>query len=103
MNEEQQNNPNNGSGENAAATATSNLQQMIAASLGMASQNAVVAQQQANILHQAVTTLGIEKLYASGPSATSSSFDQTLEQLKKVMELSNPSQDPGGSPEPPTS
>ncbi len=98
MSEEQNNNQDNGSTENGAATATSNLQQMIAASLGMASQSAVLAQQQANILHQAVTTLGIEKLYSSGPSGTSSSFDQTLEQLKKVMELSNPSQDPGDSP-----
>ncbi|MGK7956430.1 MAG: RebB family R body protein [Crocosphaera sp.] len=91
---QQDNGGDNGSGGNAAATATSNLQQMIAASLGMASQNAVLAQQQANILHQAVTTLGIEQMYAGSPS--SNNFDKTLEQLQKVMDMS---QSPGDSGE----
>lgn len=95
MTEEQNNNPDNGSTGNGAATATSNLQQMIAASLGMASQNAVVAQQQANILHQAVTTLGIEQLYAVSPS--NNNFDKTLQQLEKVMNLSKSSENPGGT------
>ncbi|MCH2247157.1 MAG: RebB family R body protein [Crocosphaera sp.] len=95
MSQQQNNSPDSGSGENAAATATSNLQQMIAASLGMASQNAVLAQQQGNILHQAVTTLGIEQLYAGSPS--SDNFDKTLEQLQKVIDMSKSSENAGGS------
>ena len=76
-----------GSTGSAPATALANLEQMIASSLGLAAQNAVLAQQQANILHQAVTTQGIELLTSSG----SDSFDKTLEQLKQVMELAKES------------
>ncbi|GBF82096.1 RebB family R body protein [Aphanothece sacrum] len=79
---------------NAPATALSSLEQMISSSLGLAVQNAVLAQQQGNILHQAVTTLGIEQLYAvtSSSSAVSDTFQKTIDQLKQVMELSKESQ-----------
>lgn len=98
MTQQPNKNPDNSPVGNAPATAASSLDQMIAASLGLAAQNAVLAQQQANILHQAATSVGIEQIYASGPSNVSDSFDKTLEQLKKVMELNNPSQDAGGTP-----
>ncbi len=81
---------------NAPATSVSSLQQMIASSLGLAAQNAVLAQQQANILHQAVTTLGIEQLYSVGSSSSKGSdpFDKTIEQLKQIMALAKDSPQP---------
>ncbi|NQY30272.1 MAG: RebB family R body protein [Flavobacteriaceae bacterium] len=49
---------------NAPALALSNLYQSVASSIGVASQNAVTNQQNANALTQAVTTKCIEKLLA---------------------------------------
>lgn len=63
------------------------LTQMIAQSLGLAAQNAVIAQQQGTILHQAVTSLGIAQLYSSPQSSKADeSLTKTLEQIKKVAE-----------------
>ncbi len=82
-------NKDNDSIGNAPAKALSSLEQMIASSLGLAAQNAVLAQQQGNILHQAVTTLGIEQLYSVGPSSSkvSDTLNKTIEQLQKVINL----------------
>lgn len=81
---------------NAPATSVSSLQQMIASSLGLAAQNAVLAQQQANILHQAVTTLGIEQLYSVGssPSKGSEALEETIKQLQDIMALTKDSSQP---------
>ncbi|PHS08761.1 MAG: glycerol-3-phosphate dehydrogenase [Kordia sp.] len=49
---------------NAPALALSNLYQSVASSIGVASQNAVTNQQNANTLTQAVTTKCVEKLLA---------------------------------------
>ena len=99
MGEQPQEKSSNNSMGNAPATAASNLEQMIASSLGLAAQNAVLAQQQANILHQAMTTLGIEQLYAVGSSSSkiNDSFEKTIEQLKQIMELSKSSSKPEDS------
>lgn len=57
------------------AMAMSNLYQTMSQSLSLAAQNAVTAQQQSNIVHQATTTQGVSLLYsvdtASMASATS--------------------------------
>lgn len=37
---------------------------MISSALGLSAQNAVMAQQQSNIIHQAATTQGVNLLYA---------------------------------------
>jgi len=46
----------------APAMALGNLYQMVSTSLGLAAQNAVSAQQQSNIIHQATTTHATEKV-----------------------------------------
>jgi hypothetical protein len=46
------------------ALSLSNLYQVISQSLGLAAQNAVFAQQHSNIIHQAVTTQGVNLIYA---------------------------------------
>ena len=48
----------------APAMALGNLYQMISSSLGLAAQNAVMSQQQSNIIHQASTTQGVNLIYA---------------------------------------
>lgn len=64
------------------------LSQIIAQSLGLAAQNAVVAQQQGIILHQAATSLGITQLYSSTQgSAADQNLTKTLEQIQKVAEF----------------
>ena len=46
------------------AMAMGSLYQTISNSVAMAAANAVYAQQQANIAHQAATTLGVTRLYS---------------------------------------
>lgn len=46
------------------ALSLSNLYQVVSQSLGLAAQNAVFAQQHANIVHQAATTQGVNLIYA---------------------------------------
>jgi hypothetical protein len=48
----------------APAQSLSNLYQTISQSLSLAAQNAVTAQQQTNIIHQATTTQGVSLLYS---------------------------------------
>ncbi|MGK7941429.1 MAG: RebB family R body protein [Crocosphaera sp.] len=81
---------------NVPATSVSSLQQMIASSLGLAAQNAVFAQQQANIMHQAVTILGIQQLYSVGssPSKVSDSLQETIQKLQEIIALAQDSSEP---------
>jgi len=51
------------------ALSLSNLYQMVSQSLGLAAQNAVMAQQQSNIIHQASTTQGVNLIYAVDTAA----------------------------------
>ena len=51
------------------ALSLSNLYQIISQSLGLSSQNAVMAQQQSNIIHQASTTQGLNLIYAVDTAA----------------------------------
>ncbi|RZI46622.1 RebB family R body protein [Candidatus Finniella inopinata] len=51
------------------AMALSNLYQISSQSLGLAAQNAVMAQQQSNIIHQASTTQGVNLIYAVDTAA----------------------------------
>jgi len=51
------------------ALSLSNLYQMVSQSLGLAAQNAVMAQQQSNIIHQAATTQGVNLIYAVDTAA----------------------------------
>ncbi len=53
----------------APAQAMANLYQSIGSSIGLAAGNAVTAQQQANIVHQAATTMGVTLLYSLGAAA----------------------------------
>ena len=51
------------------ALSLSNLYQMVSQSLGLAAQNAVMGQQQSNIIHQASTTQGVNLIYAVDTAA----------------------------------
>ena len=51
------------------AMALSNLYQTISQSLSLSAQNAVTAQQQTNIIHQATTTQGVSLLYSVDTAA----------------------------------
>ena len=53
----------------APAMAMGNLYQITSQSLGLAAQNAVMSQQQANIIHQASTTQGVNLIYAVDTAA----------------------------------
>ena len=53
----------------APAQAMGSLYQAIGQSIGLAAQNAVTAQQQANVIHQAATTMGVTLLYTLGSAA----------------------------------
>lgn len=91
---EPQNPPKSGTDEDSQSTGSSPgmsqamLSQIIAQSLGLAAQNAVVAQQQGTILHQAVTSLGIAQLFSSPQSSTADqNLTKTLEQIQKVADF----------------
>jgi len=60
----------------APAIAISNLYQMISSSLGLSAQNAVMAQQQSNIIHQAATTQGVSLLYAVDTEAVADAAEK---------------------------
>ena len=53
----------------APAQAMGSLYQAVGQSIGLAAGNAVTAQQQANVIHQAATTLGVTLLYTLGSAA----------------------------------
>lgn len=58
------------------AIAIGNLYQMISSSLGLSAQNAVMAQQQSNIIHQAATTQGVNLLYAVDTEAVADATEK---------------------------
>ncbi|MEI6187437.1 MAG: RebB family R body protein, partial [Alphaproteobacteria bacterium] len=60
----------------APAIAIGNLYQMISSSLGLSAQNAVMAQQQSNIIHQAATTQGVNLLYAVDTEAVADATEK---------------------------
>jgi len=51
------------------ALSLGNLYQMVSQSLGLSAQNAVMSQQQSNIIHQAATTQGVNLIYAVDTAA----------------------------------
>ena len=58
------------------ALSLSNLYQMVSQSLGLAAQNAVMAQQQSNIIHQATTTQGVNLIYAVDTEAVADATEK---------------------------
>ncbi len=60
----------------APAMALSNLYQMVSTSLGLAAQNATSAQQQANMIHQATTTQGVNLLYSVDTEAVADATEK---------------------------
>jgi hypothetical protein len=60
----------------APAIAMGNLYQMISSSLGLSAQNAVMAQQQSNIIHQASTTQGVNLIYAVDTAAVADATEK---------------------------
>jgi len=58
------------------AIALSNLYQITSQSLGLAAQNAVMAQQQSNIVHQAATTQGVNLIYAVDTEAVADATEK---------------------------
>ncbi len=59
----------------APATAMGNLYQSISHATGLAAGNAVTAQQQTNVIHQAATTMGVTLLYTLGSAAGGQAAD----------------------------
>ena len=60
----------------APALALSNLYQMVSQSLGLSAQNAVMSQQQSNIIHQAATTQGVNLIYAVDTEAVADATEK---------------------------
>jgi len=60
----------------APAIAISNLYQIISQSLGLSAQNAVMSQQQSNIIHQASTTQGVNLIYAVDTAAVADASEK---------------------------
>ena len=59
----------------APAQAMGNLYQSISHATGLAAGNAVTAQQQTNVIHQAATTMGVTLLYTLGSAAGGQAAD----------------------------
>lgn len=69
------------------AASHANLSLITSQALGIAAHNAVVAQQMGNILHLAVTTVGVETLYCNTQTTTSpKSLTQVLQDMQKVID-----------------
>ena len=58
------------------ALSLSNLYQMVSQSLGLSAQNAVMSQQQSNIIHQASTTQGVNLIYAVDTAAVADASEK---------------------------
>lgn len=69
-------------------TSQANLGMIISQSLGMAAQNAVVAQQMGNILHSATTALGVDVIYSNTQKTTTSpkSLTQVLQDMQQAAD-----------------
>ena len=69
------------------ATSQANLSMVISHSLGIAAQNAVVAQQMGNVLHSAVTAVGVETIFSNTPTKTSpKSLTEALQEMQSVID-----------------
>lgn len=66
----------------APAIAMANLYQATGQALGLAAQNAVIAQQNATILMQATTTQGVALLYAVDTGVTVATLVDLMKQIK---------------------
>lgn len=74
------------SGEsNSGTTSQSNLSLIISQSLGIAAQNAVVAQQMGNVLHSAVAAVGVDALL-SQTTTSPKSLNQVLQEMQKAID-----------------
>jgi hypothetical protein len=76
----------------ASAMSLSNLYLAISQSLSLAAQNAVTAQQQANIIHQATTTQGVSLIYSintlsMGTAGAKTTSSDTAEMLVNLVTL----------------
>jgi len=58
------------------ALSLSNLHQMVSQSLGLSAQNAVMSQQQTNIIHQASTTQGVNLIYSVDTEAVADATEK---------------------------
>lgn len=70
------------------ALSLSNLYQMVSQSLGLSAQNAVMSQQQTNIIHQAATTQGVSVLYSVDTASTGIATQQ-IDQTNLPSSLAN--------------
>lgn len=70
------------------ALSLSNLYQMVSQSLGLAAQNAVMSQQQTNVIHQAATTQGVSLLYSVDTASTGVATTQ-IDQSNTPSSLAN--------------
>lgn len=61
------------------AMSLSNLYQTISQSLSLSAQNAVMAQQQSNIIHQTTTTEGVSLLYALGTATLGGTTSEVMQ------------------------
>ena len=69
------------------ATSQANLSLITSQALGIAAQNAVVAQQMGNVLHLATTAVGIDILYSGTQTTTSTkSLTQVLQDMHKIAD-----------------
>ena len=70
------------------ALSLSNLYQTISQSLSLSAQNAVMSQQQSNIIHQATTTQGVSNIYSVN-NATLAGTTSDIMQSDDAESLSN--------------
>ena len=89
-------NPTTSPGESSSGTTSqANLSLITSQALGIAAQNAVVAQQMGNILHLAVTTMGVEALFSNTQTTTSpKSLTQVLQEMQNVIDALKPNGKP---------
>lgn len=71
------------------ALSLSNLYQTISQSLSLSAQNAVMAQQQSNIVHQAATTQGVSLLYSVDTAAIGTAASQESRAGNKTDSLAD--------------
>ncbi|MDJ0903676.1 MAG: RebB family R body protein [Xenococcus sp. MO_188.B8] len=79
--------PTSSTESSSGATSQANLSLITSQALGIAAQNAVVAQQMGNIMHSAVTAVGVGALFANTQTTTSpKSLTQVLQEVQNVID-----------------
>ena len=81
-----ENTPSSSTESSSGATAQANLSLITSQALGIAAQNAVVAQQMGNILHLATTTVGVESLFANTQTSPPKTLTQVLQDMQQVID-----------------